>query len=439
MDAINKKLQEPRKPWLKVYGSELANEAETMVQLARWWLQFPRTLRRVAQIRGVAALGAGGILFLGPLVFNRLGLSSSQIGLALALSSAVGLVARASSGLLLDRGTALGTPLRLGAICSIGADVLLFRAHSFNAFVTGELLLGLAMGLYWPAAELASAQFSAPLPSSEGFALARTADALGIAAGALIGSCIAWGLGAQALRLIYGVDLVGMLVLLWLIRGLPKRGLPPAPAKLAPGQKRSWWGQSLLPLLAVSLLGTGLLTLQQSALPLDLANGGLARPGLPEAGGGLLIVLQLLLVLMLQWPVGHWLGSKPVAKGLRLSLLCFSGGCILLAFSALHPKGLLLLLLAQPLLALGTAAFLPTITEAVVESVSSKNQGLALGIYSQTWAISGISLPPLAGLLMEFQGHGLGLWLVMAGLCLAALGLLQPSWGNGSVPYSQSS
>ena len=115
------------------------------------------------------------------------------------------------------------------------------------------------------------------------------------------------------------------------------------------------------------------------------------------------------------------------------------GGCFLLALSALHPKGLVLLLLAQPLLALGTAAFLPTITEAVVESVSSENQGLALGIYSQTWAISGISLPPLAGLLMEFQGHGLGLWLVMSGLCLAALGLLQPSWGKGSVPYSQSS
>ena len=79
------------------------------------------------------------------------------------------------------------------------------------------------------------------------------------------------------------------------------------------------------------------------------------------------------------------------------------------------------------------------ITEAVVESVSSKKQGLALGIYSQTWAISGIGLPPLAGLLLEHQGHGLGLWLGMAGLCVAALGLVQPSWGKGSVPYSQSS
>ena len=409
------------------------------MQLARWWLQFPRTLRRVAQIRGVAALGAGGILFLGPLVFNRLGLSSSEIGFALALSSLVGLLARASSGFLLDRGLALGTPLRIGAVCSIGADLLLFHAHSFQAFVSGELLLGLAMGLYWPAAELASAQFSAPLPSSEGFALARTADALGIALGALLGSCLAWGFGPPALRMIYGVDLSGMAVLLWLIRELPNRGLAPASAKLVPGKTKSWWGQTLVPVLVISFLGTGLLTLQQSALPLDLARGGLGRAGLEEAGGGLLIVLQLLLVLLLQWPVGHWLGSKPVAQGLRLSLICFCAGCLLLALSAVWRHGLLLLILAQPLLALGTAAFLPTITEAVVESVSREHQGLALGIYSQTWAFSGISLPPLAGLLMEYQGHGLGLWLVMAGLSAAALGLIQPSWGNGSVPYSQSS
>ncbi|NBV58823.1 MAG: MFS transporter, partial [Synechococcaceae bacterium WB4_2_0811] len=47
---------------------------------------------------------------------------------------------------MLDRGLALGTPLRLGAVCSIGADLILFHAHSFQVFLAGELLLGLAMG-----------------------------------------------------------------------------------------------------------------------------------------------------------------------------------------------------------------------------------------------------------------------------------------------------
>ncbi|NBQ38107.1 MAG: MFS transporter, partial [Synechococcus sp.] len=121
----------------------------------------------------------------------------------------------------------------------------------------------------------------------------------------------------------------------------------------------------LLPVLTLALLGSGIITLQQSALPLDMARGGLARPGLAEAGGGLLIGLQLGLVLLLQWPVGHWLAAKPVAVGLRLSLLGFAGGCGLLALSALLSNGLILLLAAQPLLAIASAAFLPTITEAV--------------------------------------------------------------------------
>jgi MFS family permease len=177
--------------------------------------------------------------------------------------------------------------------------------------------------------------------------------------------------------------------------------------------------------LILALLGSGIITLQQSALPLDMARGGLARPGLAEAGGGLLIGLQLGLLLLLQWPVGHWLAAKPVAVGLRLSLLGFAAGCGLLGLSALLSNGLILLLAAQPLLAIASAAFLPTITEAVVETVAPEHQGLALGIYSQTWALSGIALPPLAGWLLEHQRHGLGLWLLMGGLCLPALALTQ--------------
>ena len=106
-------------------------------------------------------------------------------------------------------------------------------------------------------------------------------------------------------------------------------------------------------------------------------------------------------------------------------LLGFAGGCGLLALSALLSNGLILLLAAQPLLAIASAAFLPTITEAVVETVAPEHQGLALGIYSQTWALSGIALPPLAGWLLEQQRHGLGLWLLMGGLCLPALALTQ--------------
>ena len=133
--------------------------------------------------------------------------------------------------------------------------------------------------------------------------------------------------------------------------------------------------------------------------------------------------VQLVLILLLQWPVGHRLGQLPVGVGLRLSLRSFAAACGLMALSALHPQGVVLLLAAQPLLALAITAFLPTITEAVIEAVEPAHQGLALGLYSQAWAISGISLPPLAGWMLQSEQHGLGLWLLMGGFSLLALPL----------------
>ena len=398
------------------------------MQLSEWWHQFPRKLRLVAEVRALAALGAGGILFLGPLVFNRLGLDGVLIGQGLAVASVVGLISRFLSGYVLDQGVGLAVPLRVGAALSIAADLTLLQANGAGGYISGQVLMGLGMGSYWPAAELASAKLSAPLPSSEGFALARTADALGVASGALLGTVMAALLGADQLRLVYAVDLGCMVMLLKLVGRLPRLEPIQAVSLRSAEKGNQWvsvrsWLKPLGPLLVLALLCTGLIILQQSALPLDLARGGLAREGLAEVGGGLLLGLQLGLLLIMQWPIGHWLGSKPVGFGLRLSLRCFAAATSLLALSALHSGGLLLLLLAQPLLAIAIASFLPTITEAVIEAVEPEHQGLALGLYSQSWAISGIALPPLAGWALDAEQHGVGLWLVLAGLSLLAISI----------------
>ena len=59
-----------------------------------WWLQFPAALRHLASVRLVACFGAGGILYLTPMVFHRAGLSASQVGLGLALAALAGTLGR---------------------------------------------------------------------------------------------------------------------------------------------------------------------------------------------------------------------------------------------------------------------------------------------------------------------------------------------------------
>jgi MFS family permease len=381
-------------------------------------------LREVAAVRLIGAIGAGGVLYLTPLVFHQEAFSASQVTLGLALAALVGTGGRFLSGVLLDRGVNCGIPVLLAVLASLLGDVRLFSAEGFGAYLVGQVLLGTAMGLYWPAIELAvplaCATGPAPMPSGRGYALVRSADASGIATGALLGA----GLSAAGhLRGIYLVDIACVLVMGAL---LLRRRLPDPPGR-EPEASTDWgrWLPPLVPVLLIALLATSLPALMQSALPLDLVRGGLERAAVPESLGALLIGLQLGLLVLIQWPVGQALARRPVRVGLGLSLVCFSLGTLLLAGSALSSRGLLLVLLAQLPLALGEAAFLPIATEAVIELTPEAHRGLAMALFSQCFALSAFGAPLLAGFALDSQGHGAGLWLGVAVLCLAGLPLVK--------------
>ena len=383
-----------------------------------WLHQFPAELREVALVRLIGAIGAGGVLYLTPLVFHQEAFRASQVTLGVALAALVGTGGRFLSGVLLDRGMNCSVPVLLAVLASLLGDTRLFSAEGFWSYLAGQVLLGTAMGLYWPAIELAvplaCASSEAPIPSGRGYALVRSADALGIASGALLGAGLS---AAGLLRGIYVVDIACVLtmgaLLLW-------RRLPDPPGR-TPEREQGWgdWLPPLLPVLLITLVATSLPALMQSALPLDLVSGGLRRPAFPESLGALLIGLQLGLLVLIQWPVGQSLARRPVRVGLGLSLLSFAVGTGLLAASTLSSGGLVLVLLAQLPLAFGEAAFLPIATEAVIELTPSPHRGVAMALFSQCFALSAFGAPLLAGLTLDAQNHGAGLWLVVALVCLA--------------------
>ncbi len=388
---------------------------------AAWYHQFPAPLRRLAQLRLIAMVGAGGVLHLTPMVFHREAFSATTVGVGLALAALAGTVGRMWSGVLLDRGQRSSLPVALAALFALMGDSLLLLAHGPALYGVGQLLLGMGTGLYWPAIELAVPLCCPPLASARAFALVRSADALGVVAGALLGALLA---ASGHLRGIYLVDGGCLIILLLWLRRQPLPAMPLDRQRRQPHPELTTWLPPLLPLLLLTLVATALPALMQSALPLDLVRGGLARPPLPEGLGALTIGLQLGLLLLLQWPVGQALARRPVRLGLGLSLISFALGCGLLALSALQERGLVLLLLAQLPLALGAAAFLPTATEAVVALTPLPRQGLAMALFSQCFALSAVVAPLVAGHLLDQQGHGVGLWLAMALLCLLGLPLL---------------
>ena len=379
-------------------------------------------------------------MFMTPLIFHAIDFSASQVGSGLAIAALIGTVVRLLCGALLDRGLGCSWPVRITTLLAITADCVLIRAESYGGYLLGQLLLGCAAGLYWPAIELAVPLSCGSVPSGRGYALVRSADALGIGLGALIGTVAAT---LDTLRVVYAVEALCMgavLVLISLqplIDGPTVRDLNRAAANSENGvsaPSRAWL-LPLLPVLGISIVATGILALQQSALPLDLVRGGVARPGLSESHSSALIALQLTLLVSLQWPVGRWLADRSVAFGLGLSLAGFSLGCGLIALSSLFETGTALVLLALLPMAFAQAAFLPTATEAVIEETPPEHRGLAMALFSQCFTVSAIVAPLAGGALLDAQNNGVVLWLLMGAACLTmlpALRNLQPRYRSST-------
>ena len=386
----------------------------------------------MASIRLLASLGAGGVIYMTPIVFHQASFSATQVGQGLAAAALIGTAARLLSGVLLDRGLCCSWPVRAAAVLAFMADLVLLQAKGFGGYLTGQLLIGLAAGLYFPAIELAVPLSCAGFKSSRGYALARSADALGVASGALIGAIVtALGL----IRTVYVVEAVAVAVMLLVLSWRPLPDGRAALLQVDQGQEESsvsdpmeagWrWLTPLLPVLAISIVATGMIALRQSALPLELVRGGLSRPAVSEAGSGALIALQLTLLVLLQWPVGNWVARRSLRFGLGVGLGAFVIGCLLLASSAFWSGGMALISLAMVPLAFGEAAFLPSAAEAMVEETPLQHRGLAMALFSQCFAISATGAPLLAGALLDQQGHGVQLWLLMAAVCLVMLPLLR--------------
>jgi len=380
----------------------------------------------------MASLGAGGVIYLTPMVFHLASFSASQVTQGLAASALIGTAARLLSGILLDYGVSCSWPVRAAAAIGFIADLTLLQADGFGGYLAGQLLIGIAAGLYFPAIELAVPLSCTGFNSSRGYALARSSDALGVALGALIGALVT-ALGM--IRAVYLIEMGALVAMLLILRWRP---LPDGRAPLfhlnSPDQSTQscesadtglGWLRPLLPVLAVSIVATGTIALMQSALPLDLVRGGLVRPPLSETWSGTLIAWQLGLLVLLQWPIGNWVAKRSLRFGLGMGLGGFVAGCLLLAGSALWSGGIALIAIAMVPIAFGEAAFLPTAAEAMVEETPLQHRGLAMALFSQCFAISATGAPLIAGLLLDRQGHGLLLWLLMSGICLSMLPLLK--------------
>ncbi len=392
-----------------------------------WWMQFPYPLRLLTKIRFYAAFGAGGVIYLTSLIFNNIGLSATDIGLGFTISAIIGTLTRFFTGNYLNKKGKIQFPLIASSILSITASLFLIFSRETYFYIIGQSFVGAAAGIYWPAAEFGVPYFCYPIDTRKAYSLVRSSEALGIFLGVFLGGFMTNYLYSKS---IFINDIFCMFVITNLISTNNfsiKRNLENFQKESVNTLKQrqlKWNKNSKIIILSILLITTSL-ALIQVTLPLDLVKGGVIRNELSKEITSLIISIQLILLLFLQWPVGSWISKKGRLFGLKFSLINFSLASFLLFISSyLNITAFYLISFSLILVSLGTASFLPTSTDVVFRIAPSNKKGFALALLSQCFAMGYFFGPFISGRVLDLFGFASIIWLSISCCCFVVFTIL---------------
>jgi len=392
-----------------------------------WWMQFPYPLRLLTKIRFYAAFGAGGVIYLTSLIFNNIGLSATDIGLGFTISAIIGTLTRFFTGNYLNKKGKIQFPLIASSILSITASLFLIFSRETYFYIIGQSFVGAAAGIYWPAAEFGVPYFCYPIDTRKAYSLVRSSEALGIFLGVFLGGFMTNYLYSKS---IFINDIFCMFVITYLISTNNfsiKRNLENLQKESVNTLKKrqlKWNKNSKIIILSILLITTSL-ALIQVTLPLDLVKGGVIRNELSKEITSLIISIQLILLLFLQWPVGSWISKKGRLFGLKFSLINFSLASFLLFISSyLNITAFYLISFSLILVSLGTASFLPTSTDVVFRIAPSNKKGFALALLSQCFAMGYFFGPFISGRVLDLFGFASIIWLSISCCCFVVFTIL---------------
>ncbi|MEL6136398.1 MAG: MFS transporter [Cyanobacteria bacterium J06628_6] len=398
----------------------------------RWRTLLPNLDHRVwilALGRLLLQLGIGFTLFYAPIFFvNQVGLSATAVGLGLGAQSITGIGGRLLGGSMADSPRwGRRQTLLLAAAISAVADGVFVLSTGFSTFVAGNLLMGMGIGLYWPAAEAMVADLTAAAARNEAYALVRLADSLGVSLGVMLGGWLITATGAyRALFVIDGLTFLIFLAIVALALAETR------PAQRQPSQFWQGWGvalkdRRLLTFFVVNILFTTYLSQVQSTLPVYLNRFAQLPNGQPFSEQVLsgLFAAHVTLTAILQLPVARRLRQLRAARALMISLGLWAVGYgavwLTSTGAALVWAGVGLTILAG-----ATVVYMPVASTLVTDLATSDLRGVYLSVNSLCWAVGYLIGPPAGGWALDQPtAIAQGFWLALSALCLPGLLILQ--------------
>jgi MFS family permease len=381
--------------------------------------------------RLLSQIGTGFTLFYAPIFFtNQVGLSATIVGIGIGSGSITGVAGRILGGSFADSPQwGRRKTLLLSAIVSTVGDFILALSNDFTSFLIGNLLMGLGVGLYWPATEAVVADLATLDQRNEAFALTRLADSLGLGLGVILGG---WLVAAtSAYRALFWIDGISFIIFFLLIyRTITETLLPPdGDRSFFQGWNIALTDKILLIYTVVNILFTSYLALINSALPLYFSQFVYRHAptrGFAPTTLSVLFTWHIVLTAVCQLPVARALYRLNHARALMVSAGLWAIGFLLIwATGALAIGQLIWAILGLGILALATVAYMPAAASLVVDLAPVAQRGVYLSINSLCWAAGYFIGPSVGGWAMDQSSEWADrFWLIVAASVVGAIVVL---------------
>jgi MFS family permease len=368
--------------------------------------------------RLLSQIGNGFTLFYAPIFFvNQLGFSATSVGIALGSASVSGILGRFLGGSFSDspfwgrKGTLL-----LSAAVSAVADIFLALTYNYPILLMGNLLMGLGIGIYWPATEAAVADLTTPEQRNEGFAITRLADSLGLGIGvALGGGLIALSGQFRALFVIDGISFVLFFLVIYVAIEETYQFTPQPQETKTNGWLVALKDSRLWVFMLVNILFTTYISQLQTTLPLYLTNfTATGNFGITTISG--LFSLHIAFAALFQLPVISILNNFSRIHALMISLCIWGLSFILVWITGnIAHFAVICGLLALLSGAIATVSYTPYASALIVDLSPPSLRGVYFALNSQCWAIGYLIGPPLGGWVLDTSAtYAHNFWLIAA-------------------------
>ncbi|MDJ0702504.1 MAG: MFS transporter [Leptolyngbyaceae cyanobacterium MO_188.B28] len=399
---------------------------------SRWAPALDSRVWILAAGRLLSQIGIGFTLFYAPIFFvDKVGLSPTEVGIGIGSGSISGILGRFFGGSFSDS-LAWGRrrTLLLSAAISALADLVLVVTTDFSTFVAGNLLMGLGIGLYWPATEAVVADITTDDQRSEAYAIVRLADTMGLGVGVVLGGGLIALTGAyRALFVVDGITyLFFFAIVYWAIAETLRTDR--SESHFFAGWGAALRDTSLMIYASVNIFMTGYISQIQSTLPVYLnqfVKLGETGKGFSAALLSLFFTGHIALAAVCQLPVARTLKGGSLLRALMLSAILWGIGFTLIWFTGAAAMGQVIWAgLALGVMAIAMAVYTPVASSLVVKLAPQSLRGVYLSVNSMCWAIGYLIGPPVGGWALDHSGGFADrFWLVSALSVVGVIGVLQ--------------